>query len=286
MDVTLVVNRSAGGGDHSRRDLRRRLEAEGHRVEMGPRRGKRLRRALRRPADLVVVAGGDGTVGRVIKELAGRRTPLAILPLGTANNIATSLGIQGTPEELMARWRDARPMHVDVGRVRGPWGEVPFVESVGVGLLARLMSPAVEAAIADVDDARAKMTRLVRSMRLRPWRVKLDDQDRSGEYLLIEAMNIRCAGPNFCLATRSQPAGGRLQVVFAGERDRALIRALVGREAEIPASLPPRAGRRLTIWCKRQDLHVDDTHGRDLWDGGGIIRVDVELDGGGVDILV
>ena len=286
MDVTLVVNRSAGGGNHSRRELRRRLEAEGHRVEVGARRGKGLRRAVRRPADLVVVAGGDGTVGGVIKALAGSRTPLAILPLGTANNIAISLGIRGTPEELIARWRDARPMHVAVGRVRGPWGEIPFVESVGVGLLARLMSPALEAAIADVDDARTRMKRLVRSMRLGDWRVKLDGQDLSGEYLLIEAMNVRCAGPNFCLATPSRPGDGRLQVVFAGERDRALIRRLVERGAEIPASLPSRAARRLTIWCRRQDLHVDDTHGKYLWDGGRIIRVDVELNGGGVDILV
>jgi diacylglycerol kinase family enzyme len=241
---------------------------------------------LGRPADLVVVAGGDGTVGRVMKAMAGRPMPLAILPLGTANNIATALGIRGTPEELIPGWPDAHSLQVPVGRVRGPWGEMPFIESVGVGLLARLMSPAVDATIADISDARSTMEGLVRSMEPRQWRVKLDGQDLSGEYLMIEAMNLRCAGPNFCLVPRSQPGDARLQVAFAGERDRELIRSLAGHETEIPARLTPRDAGRLTIWCKRRDLHVDDTHGRDLHDGRGIIRVDVELAGDGVNVLV
>jgi diacylglycerol kinase (ATP) len=286
VNLILVVNKSAGDGAHSAEGLRQQLEAAGYRVEQGPSKGRELRQALRGKADLVVAAGGDGTVARVMKALVGRPTPLAILPLGTANNIATSLGIRGTPEELVPRWRDAPRMRVEVGRVRGPWGETLFVESVGVGLLARLMSPAVEAANEDVPDARIRMERLVRSARLRHWRVKLDGEDLSGEYLLIEAMNIRCAGPNLCLATRSRPGEGRLQVISAGERDRELLRSLVGREAELTASLPARSGNHLTIWCKRQHLHVDDVHGQDLGKGRGIIRVDVELNDDGVNLLI
>ena len=46
--------------------------------------------------DCVVAAGGDGTVARVARALAGGPIPLAVLPAGTANNIATSLEIDGT----------------------------------------------------------------------------------------------------------------------------------------------------------------------------------------------
>src|SRR5687768_7439178 len=48
-------------------------------------------------ADALVAAGGDGTVARAARALAGSAMPLAILPLGTANNIATSLGINDDP---------------------------------------------------------------------------------------------------------------------------------------------------------------------------------------------
>ncbi|HEX2217399.1 MAG TPA: diacylglycerol kinase family protein [Gemmatimonadales bacterium] len=285
MDVTLLVNTSAGEGDHTRGGLRRLLEAAGHRVALGRRKGKGLRRALENPGDLVVAAGGDGTVGRVMKALAGRAVPLAILPLGTANNIATSLGVRGSPEELVARWPDAGRRRVEVGTVRGPWGETRFIESVGLGLLARMMSPSVDHGIQDVEDARARLDRLVRTLPLTRWRLELDGEDLSGDYLLVEAMNVRCAGPNLCVP-RADPADGRLEIVAAGEEDRPALRALGTGAAALGSVLLPRAGRRLTMWCKRKELHVDHTYGKDLRAPRGPMRVDVELSGLAVEVLV
>lgn len=286
MDVTLLVNSSAGKGDHTRGGLRRMIEAAGHRVETGGRKGKRLRRALENPGDLVVVAGGDGTVGRIMKALAGTDVPLAIIPLGTANNIATSLGIRGAPEELVARWRDGGRLRVEVGAVRGPWGESRFIESVGLGLLARMMSPAVDRGIRDVEDARARLDRLVRTLPLTRWRLELDGEELSGDYLLVEAMNVRCAGPNLCVVKRGDPADGRLEVVVAGEEDRVALRSHGSGAAALGSVLLPRRGHRLTMWCKRKELHVDHTYGKDLRAPRGLMRVDVELSGLGVDVLV
>jgi diacylglycerol kinase (ATP) len=286
MDVTLLVNRAAGKGEHTRGGLRRMLEAAGHRVEVGRRKGKGLRRVLENPGDVVVAAGGDGTVGRIMKALAGSDVPLAILPLGTANNIATSLGVRGAPEELVARWPDARRLRVEVGTVRGPWGEIRFVESVGLGLLARMMSPSLDRGIRDVEDARARLDRLVRTLPLTRWRLELDGEELSGDYLLVEAMNVRCAGPNLCVAKRGDPADGRLEVVVAGEEDRAALRSLGRGAAALGSVLLPREGRRLTMWCKRKELHVDHTYGKDLRAPRGVMRVDVELSGLGVEVLV
>ena len=50
--------------------------------------------------DAVIVAGGDGTVGKVAKRLAGTDVPLVVLPTGTANNIARSLGIGVDPHAV------------------------------------------------------------------------------------------------------------------------------------------------------------------------------------------
>src|SRR5881398_3558037 len=51
------------------------------------------RRALADGADLLFVWGGDGMVQRCVDALAGSELPLAILPAGTANLLATNLGV-------------------------------------------------------------------------------------------------------------------------------------------------------------------------------------------------
>lgn len=285
MDVTLLVNPSSGRRAHTSRGIRKLLEAAGHRVKVSPRRGRGLRRALQEPGDLVAAAGGDGTVGRVVKELAGSDVPVAILPLGTANNIARSLGVQGEIEDLVARWATAARVRLEIGIAWGPWGETRFVESVGVGLLARMMSPSVDRDIQGVEDARVLTERMLRTFPLTRWRVELDGQDLSGDYLLVEGMNLRCAGPNLCMVQHEHSADGRLAVVVAGEAERDTLRALTGL-AELGSVLVPHRGRRLTLWCKREELHVDHTYGEDLRAPKGDIQVDAELSGLGVNVLV
>jgi len=52
-------------------------------------------------ADLVVVAGGDGTISGAASALSGSRVPIAAVPAGTANMLAEQLGIPEEPEEAM-----------------------------------------------------------------------------------------------------------------------------------------------------------------------------------------
>ena len=86
------------------------------------------------------MAGGDGTVAGVTRRMVGRGVPVAILPSGTANNIARSLGLLKRPfEELVRGWRDARRVKLDVGIAYGPWGQRYFVEGLGAGLFAELL---------------------------------------------------------------------------------------------------------------------------------------------------
>ncbi|HEY7342653.1 MAG TPA: diacylglycerol kinase family protein [Ktedonobacterales bacterium] len=67
--------------------------------------------------DLVVAAGGDGTVGAVASHLAGSELPLAILPLGTANDVARSLYLPMDVAEACVAIAGALPMDIDVGQV-------------------------------------------------------------------------------------------------------------------------------------------------------------------------
>ena len=85
-----------------------------------------LRAAPLQSFDCVVAAGGDGTVARAGRLLAGGEVPLAVLPLGTANNIATSLGIAEDPAEAIAAWQRQRVVGVDVGVVSDAHGRCVF----------------------------------------------------------------------------------------------------------------------------------------------------------------
>ena len=67
--------------------------------------------------------------------MAGRGVPLAILPLGTTNNIARSIGIDGSNSEIIESWENAR-LPFDIGIASDEWGEHSFLESVGGGLVS------------------------------------------------------------------------------------------------------------------------------------------------------
>src|SRR5258706_10465064 len=90
--VTLIHNPKAGRGKASPGALKKLLRDAGHKLSYHSCKERGWKEALMEPTDLVVVAGGDGTVGRVARRLTGRGIPIALLPSGTANNIARTLG--------------------------------------------------------------------------------------------------------------------------------------------------------------------------------------------------
>lgn len=101
MDVALLINPAARAGMHTGAAMRtaERLRAAGHRVSVvsggsAAESSRLLRTALDLGAEAVVVAGGDGTVSLAIQELAGTGVPLGIVPAGTGNDLATSLGLR------------------------------------------------------------------------------------------------------------------------------------------------------------------------------------------------
>jgi diacylglycerol kinase (ATP) len=108
--VLVVVNPAAGRARSSRRRLDRiltALERRGCSVVVrhaGPAAGdaESLAREAGSDVDIVVAAGGDGTINAVANGLAAasRDTPLAVLPFGTANVLAREIGLPRNPEHL------------------------------------------------------------------------------------------------------------------------------------------------------------------------------------------
>jgi YegS/Rv2252/BmrU family lipid kinase len=124
--------------------LRRELERRGfespiwHEVQKSKQAPARVRKALARGADLVFAWGGDGTVQRCIDAVAGSDATLAILPAGTANLLATNLGIPIDLEQAVDVGLHGARRRVDAGTVNGEH----FAVMAGCGLDARMIGDA------------------------------------------------------------------------------------------------------------------------------------------------
>jgi diacylglycerol kinase (ATP) len=95
----------------------------------------KVRQALDKQPDLIVVAGGDGTVRPIASELVGTNIPMAIIPVGTFNNLALSLGLASDPVAACAVVENGALTRIDVGVADE---NNLFFEAAGVGVDAEM----------------------------------------------------------------------------------------------------------------------------------------------------
>jgi len=288
--VTLFHNEDAGEGT-SAHDLKETIERHGHTVVDVVGTSDDATRILETASDVVAASGGDGTVSSAARVLAGKPTPLAILPNGTANNIARSLAIKGTTDEIVAAWATAARRPFDLGRASGPWGERWFIECVGGGLIARSIE-AFEQQPADVDrprheeliDAVRMHSEVLSKLKPSTWKMTLDGVEVSGDFLLVAVLNIPFIGPNLELCPHADPTDGEFSVVMAGEAHRdAIARHLQHREAERDIGLGVACwrARRVEIECGDL-LHIDDM----VFDWPPEARVSIQIEPAALHVLV
>jgi diacylglycerol kinase (ATP) len=265
--ITVIYNPTAGDGIESD-GLTALLQEAGHQADVVSRKG-RWRDALASPADVVVAAGGDGTVRQVAVELAGSDTPMAILPMGTANNVGRTLGLLGDARPVMRSWHGMRPIPFDLGTVHAPWGDDILVESFGGGAIAALIGSEEKPADSPVllgqqsDRILHQFGEILEGEPLRAWSVMVDGVRHDGEYAVVQVMNIRFVGPNLPLAPDADPHDGLFEVVLVGAEERqSLLRYTRDRLAMAAAELPQLRlikGRNVTLEAPaRVRLHLDD----------------------------
>jgi diacylglycerol kinase family enzyme len=271
--ITLIHNPAAGKGRKPSRDeLLKLFRGAGHKVDYQSSKEKKWHKILKNPRDVVAVAGGDGTVSKVARRLIGRPTPVAILPLGTANNIACTLGMSGrTLKDLISGWKVARCVHFDAGVAKGPWGSKHFIEGFGLGLFAETMfqiDASNEKELAQADDPEEEINSVLKILkgRLRDFKsselnVRLDGEDLSGQYVLLEALNVRFIGPNLNFAPEADTQDGLLDIITVPHGKRAeLSKYLAGRinGTKSLLKLPRRRGSHLQIEWESSPVHIDD----------------------------
>ncbi|WP_307865103.1 YegS/Rv2252/BmrU family lipid kinase [Myceligenerans salitolerans] len=123
--VDLVVNAGARSGADALAAVREVLLTGGvgdlrtHEVTSGGGLAEALDRVMTEPPRLLVVGGGDGTVGAAATRVAGTTTVLGVLPLGTANDFARTLELSPDPVVAAREMLGGKIVDLDVGRVNG-----------------------------------------------------------------------------------------------------------------------------------------------------------------------
>jgi len=223
-------------------------------------KGRGFKAALAKKWDLVIVAGGDGTVTKVARELKNRKTPLAILPSGTANNIASSLGVSGKPKEILGALHKAQARLLDIGVAKGPWGKRYFLEAVGIGPIAEAVSqsgPRPPKPIR-VEVGRDQLRSVVHDAEAEHFEIGVDGQAFVGEFLFIEILNLSLTGPALPLAFSAAPDDQTLDVVFLYAKERSAMEAWLTQHPEgTPPPLTVIRGRKINFKWQQGHLRID-----------------------------
>jgi diacylglycerol kinase (ATP) len=224
MRTMLVFNPNAGQAEALERELIAAAEVwreAGWSVAIEPTLsawdGCRLgRTAAAQGYDLVVAAGGDGTLNEVLNGLAGSETALAPLPLGTMNVWARELRLPLQPRAAAAAILNWRPRRIDLGRADGRY----FLLMAGIGFDAAITAD-VRADEKRRLGALAYVLRgIVQTLRVRGSRVRLliDGRATRGRVLMVVIGNTQLYGGLVKITHRASIDDGMLDVaVFKGD---------------------------------------------------------------------
>ena len=143
--MAVIFNPSSGGdtASESSERIRQAIQATGKQLiwleTTREDSGQGLAKdAVGQGADLVIATGGDGTVMACATALAGSQVPLAVLPLGTGNLVATNFDIPNDLDQALEIALACRRRRIDLGAI----GDGRFVIAAGMGFDAAMLRDA------------------------------------------------------------------------------------------------------------------------------------------------
>ncbi len=150
-NAVLIFNPFSGGLNGRRRGRLDRalriLRENGHEVRVVPTEGPGTaggiaRREIEAGADLILVAGGDGTVNEALNGMTPSTVPLGLLPAGTGNVLAHELKVSLRIEDAARALGSWAPRRISTGLLRTTSSVVPrhFLLMAGIGFDARVVN--------------------------------------------------------------------------------------------------------------------------------------------------
>lgn len=268
--VNLLHNPTAGSEDHDKEELTSMLEKNGFECQYSSM--KKDWKDIDEKVDFIVAAGGDGTIRKITKQLLDRKLsektwPIALLPLGTANNIAQTLNVEGTTEEIIQSWHHTHIEAFDVGRIRGLPQTEFFLESLGYGMFPYLIKKMkkiekdIQTPGEEIKTALETLRDIIFSYEPRQCNLKIDGSDHSGKFLMTEIMNTKLIGPNLFLSPHGDPGDGEFEVIMIPEKDKEKLADYISdklRGIESPYTFHQFKAKEITISWEGTHLHVDD----------------------------
>jgi len=247
------------------------LRAHGIRAKVNIRTsGATVRRFAKAAADnkeeLVIVAGGDGTIEEAASQLVGTKTTLGILAVGTMNNVARSLGIPLDLDDACAMLGAGSARQIDMGHVIT--GEKQhgdhFLETAGVGLTAIAFSAGKAVRKGPFMGLPHALRKLFDS-KPSPVQIDLDGGETVlANSQLVTVSNAPLMGLNFLVAPEAKMDDGLLDVaVYDGMGKTELLDYLLkikdGKRVENPKVVFYQT-RKVKIQCQDDRPTDSDTH--------------------------
>jgi len=270
--IRLVYNPGAGSGDeNAQEEIVSLIELNGYTCEYSSSK-KKVLKAIQPETSLIALAGGDGTIRKTILKLLNKKIkfkrPIGILPCGTANNIANSLGIPQDIAQNVASWKEGMLKNFDVGQVIGLPKINYFLESFGFGLFPKLMAVLknkktdhIQTADEEFKMALDELIKLTREYKAVSLRIEVNDEVIEQDCILVELMNISSLGPRLTLSEKADPSDGFFDLVIVSAAQRTLLEDyLIQIRDKGEAVFPIKAKRvqSLSIRWLGTDVHVDD----------------------------
>ena len=194
--AALIVNSASRSGQKAFEDAcaalkALRIETDAHAVD-DPRRLPRIvQAALAKKPDVLILGGGDGTVSSLVDYIVGHNVPLAVLPLGTANSFARSLGLPLDLDEAVNVIAAGNTRRIDLGMINDDYfanfaamGMSPLIAETiphGVKKWGGRLGYAVWAAI--------------QALRFRPFQLTVIDM--AGRRERLSALEVRIANGSY-----------------------------------------------------------------------------------------
>ena len=226
--ASVILNPTAGGGratrlsEHILMGLERRGIDATLTATTAPREAARLgEEAARTGVDLIIAAGGDGTVHEVANGLLraraeGARGPaLGILPVGTGNDFAKLIGprddLDGSLDILVHGHRKRLDAAV------AQWGDSThwFINAAGTGIDVEVVRQILRKRGRGTPEVARYLSAVLRALiryRAIPLRIRLDDRVVERETMIIAAANGRCIGGGFWICPSAEPDDGRFDI--------------------------------------------------------------------------
>jgi diacylglycerol kinase (ATP) len=198
------------------------------------------RNAIASGADKIIAVGGDGTCNRIASAIlsAGKSCRLGVVPTGTGNDFAKTLGVAGRrPEEIAALVKRSEGRRMDVGRVDGRF----LINSCGFGFDASVLAATKRVRVLTGDGVYI-YSALRQLFTYRAMQVAVDSNSAldSRPLLMLTVSNGRYLGGAFCIAPGASVVDGELDVGFFGDanligRVRIFAGAFRGTHVKLPS---------------------------------------------------